>query len=129
MSIVTIKTKSYYHKLYKRGMISQSTNNAYRNLINSSTRVAKTNHYRNSLKTSQNYKRKTCSTIKQWQLKKQNSIAKLVKDGYDITEEIRKSEFFNTFLRLVDQNLQVTFHLLQILPCQMFILTKNHLLN
>ena len=103
----SIKTKSYYFKLYKRGVISQSTNNAYRNLLNSSIRVAKTNYYRNSFKTSQNDMKKTWSTIKHLigNSNKQNFIHKLIKDGHDITEETRIAETFNEFFTSVGAEL------------------------
>ena len=103
----SIKTKSYYFKLYKRGVISQSTNNAYRNLLNSSIRVAKTNYYRNSFKTSQNDIKKTWLTIKHLigNSKKQNFISKLIKDCHDITEETRIAETFNAFFTSVGAEL------------------------
>ena len=76
--IRSIKTKSVYFKMYKRGLISETTNNTYKNLLNKTIRKAKQNYFRNLFSQTSGNIKKTWENIK-----KVTSVGKKTKKNID----------------------------------------------
>jgi hypothetical protein len=101
--IKSIKTKSYYFKLVRLGVISQEFNKLYKNKLTTIVRLARQNYYKEIFENSKNNLKKTWSTIQSLLCRKSraNSIKSILIDGVAVSDEQNVADEFNKFFTSV----------------------------
>ena len=102
-----INQKSYFFKLFRRGLISREMNNIIKNRINKEIKVAKDTYYKNILKFHKNDLKKSWNVIKKLsgKIERKEEIVKLLDGDTLITDKTDIANSFVNFFSKIAQNL------------------------
>ena len=104
----SIKTKSYYFKLAKQGLITQDTNKRYRNLYNKITRKAKNHYYNQYFNTRAKNTKKTWEGIRDLlgNSNKKDKIQSLLINGEETDDPKLIASALNKYFSTVAEKLE-----------------------
>ena len=105
----SVKTKSRYFKLYKLGLMNETTYKNYKNKFTSMLRCAKENYYRILFINNKKNSRIIWSTFKDLlgKNKEMNILQKVRIGDSDITDENQIANAFNSFFSSIGPNLDI----------------------
>ena len=106
----SIRTKSNYFKLYKRGIISRERNNEYKNLLYKIIRAAKRSYFFRYFESSMNNVKKSWDGIKSLMgnsgvKKGKSKIDRILVNGELITDELIIAKAFNNYFSNIAKTL------------------------